>query len=669
MPHSTLPDFHSIKIDTFVTELEALLANHLLRIDTLTNTPEPTWGNLMHPLEDIQNELERFWSPMSHLHAVANTPALRTCYDACLPLLAAYESAIGQNHTLYQAVKRIDTTTLNPIQQKIIHDHLRDFVLAGVALSSEDQKRFEAISTQLSALSNVFENHVLDAVQDYLYPITDEKRLSGLPGHAIDKAKALATDKGLSGWAIGLDHPSYNAVVTYADDRELRKTLYEAYVTRASNLGPSAGRFDNSTTMQEILALRHEAACLLGFPNYAELSIATKMADSTQQVTTFLNDLVAKTHPQALKEFAELQTWAQRVLSIEKVEPWDIAYISEKKKEATYAISQETLREYFPLPKVMSGLFSIIEQLYGLCFEEVTDIDRWNSEVTCYRLVDEHSEVRGYIYMDLFARPHKRGGAWMDSCQSRYVRADGSIQCPIATLTCNFAKSGPIARLSHDELITLFHEFGHCLHHVLTKVDYLSVSGVHGVEWDAVELPSQFFENWCWEEPAIQLLSSHVDTKKALSPEMFAQMIAAKNFNSAMAISRQLEFALFDFNIHEGFTSKNDDQLIDKVLQEVRRQTAVIPIVAFNRFLHSFTHIFSGGYAAGYYSYIWAEVLSSDAFARFEEEGVFNAATGRAFLHAILEVGGSKKASEAYVAFRGRLPTVDALLRHNGINC
>ncbi|PJD94433.1 MAG: oligopeptidase A [Legionella sp.] len=668
MHQTALPNFHSIEIDTFPTRLDELLTRHLGHIDQLTNQTHPTWASLMYPLEEMQNELEKFWSPLSHLHAVANSPALRTCYEACLPKLSAYESALGQNEALYDAVKRIDPVLLDAAQQKIVSDQLRDFMLSGVALSPEHQKRFEAISTRLSHLTNQFENHVLDAVQDFAYHITDSKRLAGLPQYAIAKAEAMAKEKNLEGWVLGLDHPSFVAVLTYAEDRALRETMYEAFVTRASDQGPSAGRFDNTPVMQEIMTLRFEAARLLGFPNYAALSLDTKMAESSHEVTTFLHDLIARTQQQAKSEFLDLQSWAQQTLQIEDIAPWDVTYLSEKKREAAFSISQEALRAYFPLPKVMSGLFSIIQQLYGMQFEEVTEIDRWHADVSCYRLMDENGEARGYIYMDLFARAKKRGGAWMDSCQSRFKLANGDIQLPIATLTCNFAKSDEVARLSHDELQTLFHEMGHCLQHVLTQVDYLSASGIHGVEWDAVELPSQFFENWCWEALPLQMLTAHEQTQEPLPFDVFQQLVAAKNFQSAMAMTRQLEFSLFDFRLHEEFNLDSDAQLISAILKDIRANMAVVPVVPYNRFQHSFTHVFAGGYAAGYYSYIWAEVLSSDAFARFEEDGIFDAKAGRDFLHQILEVGGAKKAADAYVAFRGRMPTVDALLRHNGIH-
>ncbi|MDA9272217.1 M3 family metallopeptidase, partial [bacterium] len=481
-------------------------------------------------------------------------------------------------------------------------------------------------------------------------------------------ARTLAEEKNVPGWILTLEFPCYLAVATYAEDRALREELYQAFVTRASDQGPSAGQFDNTLVMNEILALRHEMARLLDFENYAQLSLATKMAESTQQVTQFLTDLSHRAHEQAVMEVEALQHYANEEHQLSTLLPWDMAYLSEKKRQACYAISQEEIRQFFPLPQVMDGLLSIVRILYGMSFEEIKDVDVWHPDVTCYQINDEKGQVRGYIYMDLFARPHKRGGAWMDSCQSRLVHADGFVQLPIATLTCNFAKPmmGKLPTLSHDEVLTLFHEFGHCLQHVLTQVDYLGASGIHGVEWDAVELPSQFFENWCWEEKALQMLTKHVDTGERLSSELFNRLLAAKNFQSAMVMMRQLEFSLFDFRIHQDYDGAKSTFISD-TLADVRKQTMVVPTTAYNRFQHSFSHIFAGGYAAGYYSYKWAEVLSSDAFGRFEEEGVFNSETGRDFLHCILETGGAQKALQAYVRFRGRKATVDALLKHNGI--
>ncbi len=669
MATHSLPQFTTIDIDNFATHLDELLDANLQQITAiLQKNSQYSWDNLMRPLEDMDDALERFWSPLSHLHAVVNSPTLRACYQACLPKLSAYESAIGHNQALYDAINALDKSRLNRTQIKIVDDTLRDFKLSGVALSPQKKHRFEAIQTQLSALSNQFENNVLDAGLAYSLQITDSNRLTGLPEHAIHNAHALAAEKELPGWVFNLEFPCYLALITYAEDRALREEIYNAYVTRASDQGPFAGKFDNSAVMDEILALRHEKAQLLGFANYAALSLASKMAESTTQVLSFLSDLSSRAYQQAKTEFDRLQAFAKESAQLNEVAPWDIAYLSEKKQQARYAISQEELRPYFPLPKVMQGMFTTVNQLYGIKVQEHKPVDRWHPEVVCYELLDNDNSVRGYIYVDLFARPKKRGGAWMDSCQSRRLLADGSVQLPIATLTCNFAKpaAGKVPTLSHDEVLTLFHEFGHCLHHVLTKVDYLSASGINGVEWDAVELPSQFFENWCWEESALQLLTGHVDTGEPLPQAMFNKLLAAKNFQSAMAMMRQLEFSLFDFRIHLQYDAAKAN-FISTILADVREKTTVVPIAPYNRFQQSFTHIFGGGYAAGYYSYKWAEVLSSDAFARFEEEGVFNAKTGGDFLHCILEVGGSLKAAEAYQAFRGRAATVDALLRHNGI--
>ena len=668
MPAVSLPQFRTLDIPSFVERLDVMLQKNLQDIETLLLTKRThTWNSLMRPLEDMDDELEQFWSPMSHMHAVMNSPELRDCYQQCLPKLSAYEAAMGHNLALYQAISDLDRSVLDKTQDKIVEDTLRGFQLSGVTLSADKKHRFEEIQARLSELSNHFENNVLDSSQAFNLKIEEEARLSGLPEHALHAARELALEKGFSGWILNLEIPCYLAVITYADDRALREEMYRAYVTRASEQAPSDTTYDNTQVMEEMLALRHEKARMLGFANFAEMSIAVKMAESTNQVIDFLNDLSKRAHHQATKEFAKLQAFAKQEHDLATLEPWDMAYFSEKKQQARYKISQEELRAYFPLPRVMEGLFNILNRLYGMQLERLDGVDTWHPEVVCYQISDKDKNVRGYIYIDLFARQNKRGGAWMDSQQSRRRLADGSIQLPIATLTCNFAK--PAAdkppTLSHDEVITLFHEFGHCLHHVLTQVDYLDASGIQGVEWDAVELPSQFFENWCWEEEALQLLTAHVDTGEALPKALFQQVLAAKNFQSAMVMMRQLEFSLFDFRIHKDFTQTPG--FIANVLAEVRKQTTVVPIAAFNRFQHSFSHIFGGGYAAGYYSYKWAEVLSSDAFSRFEEEGVFNPKTGLAFLHEVLEVGGSRKASESFAAFRGRTATIDALLRHNGI--
>lgn len=664
-----LPQFSHIDIKQFKPHLEAMLQNNLQRIDSLLKENHHyTWENLMYPLETLSDDLERFWAPLAHLHGVMDSPEIRSCYEKCLPLLSSYESTVGHNKHLYEAIQSLDQQGLDDTQKKIIDDNLLDFKLSGVSLSAQDKKRFETIQARLAELSTQFANNILDATHAFTITIQDENRLEGLPEYALNTAKELAKEKNLTGFVFTLDYPCFQAIMTHAKDRALREEMYQAYMTRASDQGPQAGLYDNTKLMDEILTLRHEKALLLGFSDYAQLSLATKMAESTQQVIDFMLDLANRAQNQAQKEFKHLKQFALEKFQLDPVKPWDVAWLSEQRRQDLYSLSQEEIRCYFPLPQVMQGLFSITQKLYGMTVEEIPKVDVWHEDVKCYAIIDKHNAVRGYIYTDLFARPHKHSGAWMDSLQSRRKLEDGSIQLPIATLTCNFAKTSTQkpATLSHDEVITLFHEFGHCLHHLLTQVDYLSASGINGVEWDAVELPSQFFENWCWEQEALNLLTKHVDTNKPFPVELYEKLVAAKNFQSAMAMLRQMEFSLFDFRIHHEFKVGNPSLVVD-VLNEVRKKTSVIPVEPFNRFQHSFSHIFSGGYAAGYYSYSWAEVLSSDAFSRFEEEGIFNPKTGQDFLKHILEVGGSKKAAQAYKEFRGRPAQVDALLRHNGI--
>ena len=661
-----LPVFSTLQLVSFPEQLKTLLDTNLAKIDALCDLTEFTWDNLMYPLDVMGDAVEKIWAPISHMHAVVNTPELRKCYEACLPLLSSYETSIGQNQKLYNAIQLIDQSRLNKTQCKIIKDELLSFRLSGIALVDADKVRYAELSQRLSELSNQFENNVLDAT--HAFELHWDKPLNEIPAHAYANARALAEKKSLSGCVLTLEYPCYSAVMTYAKDRELREKMYEAFVTRASDQGPFAKKFDNTAVINEILVLRAEEAQLLGFVNYAELSLATKMADSTVMVNNFLQDLADRSYAQAQTEYNDLQQYAKSHLQIDKLAPWDLAFASECYRQECYAISQEELRAYFPLQRVLFGLFAIANKLYGIEFVEIKDFDRWHEDVICYQIFDEDGGCRGYIYLDLLARPHKRGGAWMNTLQSRYKLSDGTIQLPIATLTCNFAKPAknhPITLL-HDEVITLFHEFGHCLQHVLTKVNYLSASGIAGVEWDAVELPSQFFENWCWEQESLGLLSEHVDTKEILPEVQYQRLIAAKNFQSAISMMRQLEYSMFDFQLHEA-DATDVSNLVATILEKVRKSTAVVPKSEYSRFQHSFSHIFGGGYSAGYYSYKWAEVLSSDAFARFEEEGIFNAKTGRDFLHQILEVGGSLTALEAFINFRGRAPKVDALLRHNGI--
>lgn len=664
-----LPEFKTIDLIMFQLTLNSTLKRHLQTIDNiLLENTRFNWNNLMQPLEDMDDELERLWSPLAHLHAVVDSDPLRNCYEACLSKLSAYESAIGHNQRLYEAIKSIDLSALNKTQQKIIHDSLLDFELSGVNLLPDEKKRFEHIQARLAELSNQFENNVLDATLDFSLHIDEPEKLNGLPEHSIQRAQNLAQEKGLSGYLLNLEYPCYHAIITHAEDRQLRETFYHAYVTRASEIGPSAGCYDNNPVVDEILNLRYEKARILGFSNYAEYSIATKMAESTEQVLEFLHDLTTRAYRQALLEYDRLQTFARKNCNIDSIKPWDIAFITEKKQNHLFNLTQESLRSWFPLNKVMDGLFAIVHRLYGMHFEAIDNNDVWHPDVRCYQVYDNENTLRGTIYTDLFSRGNKRGGAWMDSLQSRIKRSDGSVQMPIATLNCNFTNpsKNKEAYLSHDEVLTLFHEFGHCLHHVLTKVDYISASGINGVEWDAVEFPSQFFENWCWNESALELLTEHETTKEPLPYEIYERLLASKNFLSAMALIRQLEFSTFDFRLHCEFQPGVPKQM-EAILEEVRKVTSVTPRAEYNRFPLSFSHIFGGGYAAGYYSYKWAEVLSSDAFARFEEEGIFNQHTGRDFLHFILETGGSRKATETYIGFRGRIATVDALLKHSGI--
>lgn len=615
----------------------------------------------MQPMDDMDDKLHQFFSPLSHMHSVVNNEVLRKAYSESLPLLSAFSTEIGQNKILYQAIKSLHFN--NGVEKKILDDEIKGFELSGVSLSGENKARFKEIQAELSNLSNQFENNLLDATNQWKLVIKEKEKLKGLPEHTLKTANSLSKNK--DEWILTLDFPCFYAVMTYCEDRELRKTMYEAYVTRASDVGPDAGRFDNGPIIEKILKLRHEKACLLGFDNYTEVSLAPKMAASSVEVKGFLLDLAEKSIKQAKEEFLALKQFAQ----IDDLQAFDIAYYSEKQRKSLYDISQETLRPYFPEGKVLKGMFALVTRLYGIAFYEVTDFDSYHPDLKLYRLEDNHGSTRGYLYIDLYARENKRGGAWMDDCRSRRRLSNDKIQTPIAFLTCNFAPGGEgeKAYLSHDEVVTLFHEFGHSLHHLLTKVDYLAVSGINGVEWDAVELPSQFFENFCFEKEVLVSLSAHKETGEPLSDALYQKLIKAKNFQSAMAMVRQIEFSLFDLEIHLNYQQDNPPSVLE-TLQEIRNKYSVNPYPDYNRFPHSFSHIFAGGYASGYYSYKWAEVLSSDAYSRFEEEGIFNPDCGHDFLQQILEVGGSRKAMDSFIAFRGRAPKVDALLKHNGIN-
>ena len=669
LQHHELPPFSSITPEHVKPAIETIIQDNEAAIEKLLQTTSSfTWRNLQTPLDKLEDRLSHAWSPVGHMNAVVNTDSLRDAYNSCLPLLSEYSTRMGQNKQLYQAYQSIADSdafpALDAAQKKVITDSLRDFKLAGVALEDEKKARYGEIQKQLSELTSAYSDNVLDATMAWSKLIKDESELSGLPETALAGAKQLAEAKGEEGWLLNLDFPSFFPVMTYCDNRVLRQEVYTAFCTRSSDQGPNAGQHDNTDNMKQILKLRHELAQLLDFNNFAEYSLATKMADSTDQVMAFLEDLATRSKPQAEKELAELKAYAKESFGIDDLEAWDIGYYSEKLRQQRYAISQEELRPWFPADKSIAGLFDVVNRLYGVEFDIVNDRDIWHKDASLYN-IKRDGQVIARFYLDLYAREHKRGGAWMDVCRNRWAW-DDKTQLPVAYLTCNFTP--PVgdqpALLTHDEVVTLFHEFGHGLHHMLTKVDYPEIAGINGVAWDAVELPSQFMENWCWEEEGLALISGHYETGEPLPKDKLDKLLAAKNFQSAMMMVRQLEFALFDFKLHKNYSETTD---VQSVLDQVRQQVSVVIPPAFNRFQNSFSHIFAGGYAAGYYSYKWAEVLSADAFSRFEEEGIFNAETGQSFLTEILEKGGSAEPMELFVNFRGREPKIDALLRHSGI--
>ena len=669
---ATLPPFSEIKPSHIEPAIDHLLEECRAIVKITTQITEPfSWENLVNPIEKTEDRLNKAWSPVSHINSVVNNNDIREAYNACLPKLSQYSTEMGQNKALYNAYFEISNSPgfsrLNQGQQKTIQNALRDFELSGINLNPEQQCRYREISQELSKLSSKFEENVLDATHAWKKHIQDETLLAGIPETTRTLAKTTAETDNLSGWMLTLDFPCYLAIMTYADNPALRQEIYTAFATRASDVNPDTIQWDNTKIMDDLLALRHEKARLLGFNNYAELSLATKMADTPQQVIDFLENLAHKSKEQAQTDFDELQQFAKQEYQSDNLNAWDINYFSEKMRQQQLELSQEEIRNYFPATRVIPGLFTVVNKLYGLTINEISNFDRWHSDVRFFEIYDQENVLRGKFYLDLYARPNKRGGAWMDDCVSRKNGPDG-LQTPVAYLTCNFtppANDDP-ALLSHNEVITLFHEFGHGLHHMLTKVDHLSVSGINGVQWDAVELPSQFMENWCWQKPALEIISGHYQTGAPLPESLLEKMLAAKNFQSGMFMIRQLEFSLFDFQIHLNFDPTKSSNIYS-TLSAIRDQFSVVTAPAFNRFAHSFSHIFAGGYAAGYYSYKWAELLSCDAFSRFEDEGIFNPQTGADFLTHILEKGGSIDAMDLFVNFRGREPSIDALLQHNGI--
>ncbi|WP_323772579.1 oligopeptidase A [Alcanivorax sp.] len=668
--YPALPPFSQIQPEHVLPAVEQLVAEGRARIGQVLAEGNFDYAHLVQALDQEDDRLGKAFGPAGHLNAVAQDEALRNAYNSCLPLLSEYGTEVGQNAALcaaYQALRDSEQwSTLSEAQQKDIDNTLRDFRLSGVDLPEEKKAQYMANSKRLSELTSQFSDNALDATQAWSKHITDENELDGLP----DSAKAGAADRAKAdekdGWLLTLDAPVFIAVMSHCKNAELRKEMYTAWTTKASDQGPQAGQFDNAAIMDEILALRHKQAQLLGFANYAEESLATKMARDVNEVVQFLEDLARRAKPQAEQELAELKAFAAEQ-GAGDLNPWDIGFWSERLREARYDISEEELRPWFPADTVINGMFSVVGKLFGIQFKQRTDVDTWHDDVRFYELVDDDGSVRAAFYLDMYARTGKRGGAWMDDARIRRRQPDGSLQTPVAYLTCNFAPpaGGKPGLLTHDEVVTLFHEFGHGLHHMLTEQDVSGISGINGVAWDAVELPSQFLENWCWTEEGIALISGHYQTGEPLPKEKLEKMLAAKNFQGAMQMVRQIEFSLFDMRIHAEYQPGLN---IYQVLNEVREQVAVIQPPAFNRFPNSFGHIFAGGYAAGYYSYKWAEVLSADAYSRFEEEGEFNEETGRAFRTEILAKGGSREPMELFKAFRGREPSVEPLLRHCGIN-
>ncbi|HAT3693302.1 MULTISPECIES: oligopeptidase A [Serratia] len=669
----SLPPFSAIRPEDIVPAVQSALADCRAAVERVVAQPGPfTWDNLCQPLAESDDRLSRIWSPIGHLNSVKNSPELRAAYEQALPLLSEYGTWVGQHEGLYQAYRSLKEgaafEALSVPQRKAVDNALRDFELSGIGLSADKQQRYGEIVARLSELGSTYSNNVLDATMGWSKLITDEAELSGLPESALAQAQAMAQAKEQDGWLLTLDMPSYLPVLTYADNRALREEMYRAFATRASDQGPNAGKWDNSEVMAETLALRHELAQLLGFDTYADKSLATKMAESPEQVIGFLSDLAKRARPQAEQELAQLRAFAKQHYGVDELEAWDIIYYGEKQKQHLFSISDEQLRPYFPEQRVVEGLFEVVKRIYGITAKERKDVETWHPDVRFFDLFDANGELRGSFYLDLYARENKRGGAWMDDCVGSLRKADGTLQKPVAYLTCNFNRplGDQPALFTHNEVTTLFHEFGHGLHHMLTQIDTAGVSGINGVPWDAVELPSQFMENWCWEPEALAFISGHYQSGEPLPKAMLDKLLAAKNYQAALFILRQLEFGLFDFRMHFEYSPEKGAQILP-TLAEVKKMVAVVPSPSWGRFPHAFSHIFAGGYAAGYYSYLWAEVLSADAYSRFEEEGIFNAETGKSFLDNILSRGGSEEPMALFKRFRGREPQLDAMLRHYGI--
>ncbi len=675
LDHSGLPRFPDFRAEQVTPAVDALLAHNRAAIDRLAADPAtPDWDGFAHPLEDASDRLRRSWGLVGHLNAVINSPELREAYNANLPKVTQYYTELGQNEALFEKYKALAASpqfaALSPARRKVIENEIRDFRLSGAELPPERKQRYREISERLATLSSRFSDNLLDATNDFSHYELDRAALAGLPEDAIEAAAESAKVQGRDGYRFTLQAPSYMPVMQYADDRSLRERLYRAYVTRASEFGKP--EWDNTALIGEILALRHELAQLLGFGDFCALSLASKMAESAQHVSTFLQELALKARPFALRDLDELRGFARERLGLADLQSWDLMYASEKLRAERYAFSDNEVKQYFPEDQVLPGMFRLVETIYGLRISD-RDAPKWHADVRFFEVADSGGRPLGHFYLDLYARPSKRGGAWMDDAITRR-RLAGSVQLPLAYLTCNFP--APVARadgsprpalFTHDDVVTLFHEFGHGLHHLLTEVDELFVSGINGVEWDAVELPSQFMENFCWEWEVLRHLTRHVDTGETMPRALFERMLAAKNFQSGLQTLRQVEFALFDMRIH-GAQAMASGTSAQQVLAQVRAEVAVVMPPEFNRFANGFSHIFAGGYAAGYYSYKWAEVLSADAYSLFEERGVLNPEIGARFRDEVLARGGSRPALESFLKFRGREPNIDALLRHNGMD-
>jgi oligopeptidase A len=682
-----LPHFAEIKPEHVAPAIDQLLVeNRALIARLLSDGAPPDWQNFIVPMEDANERMSRAWGPVGHLNAVMNSPELREVYNATLPRITQYYAELGQNLALFDKFKALRNSPefagLSAARKKIIENELRDFRLGGAELPDAQKQRFLQIQERLSELSSRFSDNLLDATNDFTLIIEDKSELSGLPEDVLQAAEEAAREKygpaGKSGWLFTLKAPSCMPVLQYADNRKLREEMYRAYSTRASEFGKP--EWDNTALMDEIIKLRGEEARLLGFANYGELSLASKMANSPEQVAGFMRELAQRARPFAEKDLTELRAFAKAELGIEDIQSWDVGYASEKLRERRYAFSDQEVKQYFPEDAVLPGMFKLVETLYGLHIKQA-EAPVWHEDVRFFDIRDDRGQLVGQFYLDLYARNSKRGGAWMDDVITRRRVATG-IQTPVAYLNCNF--SAPVAAVAsmngkhlrddgrrpalftHDEVITLFHEFGHGLHHLLTEVEDIGVSGINGVEWDAVELPSQFMENFCWEWDVVHGMTSHIDSGEKLPRKLFDKMQAAKNFQSGLQALRQIEFSLFDMLMHSNFEAGGGKSIL-QLLDEVRAEVAVLIPPAFHRFPHSFAHIFAGGYAAGYYSYKWAEVLSADAYSLFEEHGVLNPDVGARFRGEILAMGGSRGAMESFTGFMGREPSMDALLRHNGL--